>query len=134
FLEKRGPQVESDPKLKIGDSGYYSNIRNPEQLNQIVIHQGVPARFTESDMFFRIHSSGDQRQKVRAVSSGPHTSAMVLQDHARVDVPTSECPGLDVLRTEGLGHVYCSLDVLWVCFWFDPASLFLIDGPITVKL
>src|SRR6266542_4786697 len=59
---------------------------------------------------------------------------MGFSDHAGVDVPAPERPGLDVLRTERLGQVHSPLDVLRISLRLDPAPLLLIEGPVTVEL
>src|SRR6185369_7224873 len=85
-------------------------------------------------MLLRVHARSDQRQQMRAVPGRSHTPPMGFGDHTGVDVPAPERPGLDVLRTEGLGKGHRSPDMAWVRFWLDPAPLLLIEGPITVEL
>jgi len=59
---------------------------------------------------------------------------MGFRDHPGVDVPAPERPGLDVLRSEGLGQGHGSPDELRIRLWFDPAPLFLVEGLVTVEL
>jgi hypothetical protein len=71
-------------------------------LNEIVINVRVAARFAQTKMLFCIHSSGDEWQKVRAVSGRTHSETMCFSDHVCIDVPPPERPCLDVLRAECL--------------------------------
>src|SRR4030095_4304279 len=90
--------------------------------------------FAETYMFLRVHARRDQRQQVRAMPGRSHTPTMGFGDHTGVDVPAPERPGLDVLRTEGLGKGHGSRDMSWVRLWLDPAPLLFIEGQITVEL
>ena len=85
-------------------------------------------------MFLGIHAGGDQRQKVRAVPGRAQTTTVSFSDHARVYVPPPERPSFDVLRTEGLGQIHGSLDVVWIRFGLDTLPLLTIECVVALEL